>query len=90
MHLTHTLLRSRRAARFDENAACHIALGRGFQMCLQDGADLAAEEFAARGGNNSLIHVDFMIGSDQMDIDAVTDDGRREALMRNGEWAFAL
>jgi aminopeptidase len=59
-------------------------------MCLQGGADLSDEEFAARGGNNSLIHVDFMIGSDQMAIDAITADGRREALMRNGEWAFDL
>ncbi len=75
---------------FDENAACHIALGRGFPLCLQDGADLSDEEFAARGGNHSLIHVDFMIGSDRMIIDAITADGRREALMRNGEWAFAL
>ena len=75
---------------FDENAACHIALGRGLQMCLQDGTDLSHEEFAVRGGNNSLIHVDFMIGSEQMNIDAITTDGRREPLMRNGEWAFSL
>jgi aminopeptidase len=74
---------------FDENAASHIALGRGYRMCLQDGG-LADDEFAARGGNNSLIHVDFMIGSEQMMIDAITADGQREALMRNGEWAFSL
>jgi aminopeptidase len=75
---------------FDENAACHIALGRGFRPCLQGGADLSDDEFAARGGNHSLIHVDFMIGSGQMTIDALTADGRREALMRAGEWVLSL
>jgi aminopeptidase len=75
---------------FDENAACHIALGRGFQFCLQGKADLSDEEFAARGGNLSLIHVDFMIGSDQLNIDGITADGGREPLLRSGEWAFAL
>ncbi|NTU65906.1 MAG: glycine--tRNA ligase subunit beta, partial [Chloroflexi bacterium] len=74
---------------FDENAACHVALGRGFPFCLRGGAELSDEEFAAQGGNNSLIHIDFMIGSDQMNIDALTADGRREPLMRSGEWAFA-
>ena len=75
---------------FDENAACHIALGRGYRPCLQGGADLSDVEFSARGGNVSNIHVDFMIGSDQLTIDAITADGQREALMRNGEWAFSL
>ena len=74
---------------FDENAACHVALGRGFPFCLRGGVELSDEEFAAQGGNNSLIHIDFMIGSDQMNIDALTADGRREPLMRSGEWAFA-
>jgi aminopeptidase len=73
---------------FDENAASHIALGRGLRFCLHDGAELSDEEYAARGGNNSLIHVDFMIGSDQMDIDGITAEDRREPLMRSGEWAF--
>ncbi|CAG0936846.1 aminopeptidase [Thermoflexales bacterium] len=75
---------------FDENAACHIALGRGLRFCLQNGATLSEEELSAQGVNYSLIHVDFMIGSDQMNIDAITADGKREPLMRHGEWAFAL
>jgi aminopeptidase len=75
---------------FDENAACHIALGRGLRFCLQDGLNLSDEELSARGINHSLIHVDFMIGSEHMNIDAVTSDGRREPLLRNGEWAFKL
>ncbi|HTP09902.1 MAG TPA: aminopeptidase [Anaerolineae bacterium] len=75
---------------FDENAACHIALGRGFHFCVDHQADLLDEEFAARGGNQSLIHVDFMIGSDQLNIDGVTAEGRREPILRGGEWAFAL
>ncbi len=75
---------------FDENAACHIALGRGLRFCLQNGATLSEEELSAQGVNYSLIHVDFMIGSDQMNIDAITADGKREPLMRHGEWAFTL
>jgi len=75
---------------FDENAACHIALGRGLRFCLHNGATMSEEELSVQGINYSLIHVDFMIGSDRMNIDAITADGRREALMRNGEWAFTL
>ncbi len=75
---------------FDENAASHIALGRGLRFCLRDGATLSEEELSAQGVNTSLIHVDFMIGSEQMNIDAITADGQREALMRHGEWAFRL
>jgi aminopeptidase len=75
---------------FDENAACHIALGRGLRFCVQSGATLSEEELSAQGINTSLIHVDFMIGSDQLNIDGLTGDGRREPLLRGGEWAFAL
>ena len=75
---------------FDENAACHIALGRGLRFCLQNGSTLSEDEFSARGVNTSLIHVDFMIGSDQLNIDAITADGRREPVLRGGEWAFSL
>jgi aminopeptidase len=75
---------------YDENAACHIALGRGLRFCLENGATLSEEEVSAQGVNNSLIHVDFMIGSGQLNIDAITTDGRREPLMRQGEWAFNL
>jgi aminopeptidase len=72
----------------DENAACHIALGSGLNFCLQGGENLSEEEYAARGGNTSLGHTDFMIGSAEMDIDGLIPGGGREAVMRQGEWAF--
>jgi aminopeptidase len=72
----------------DENAACHIALGNGLNFCLEGGETLSQEDYLARGGNASLIHVDFMIGSDQVDIDGVTAAGEREPVMRKGAWAF--
>ena len=73
---------------FDENAASHIALGNAYRSSIQGGEDMTEEEFAANGGNKSLIHTDFMIGSSQLDIDGITEDGRREPVMRQGEWAF--
>lgn len=69
---------------FDENAASHIALGRCYPTNVQNGAN--PEALRAAGGNDSLIHVDWMIGTPDMDVDGVTADGRREALMRGGEW----
>jgi aminopeptidase len=75
---------------YDENASDHIALGRGYRFNLEGGAALTDDEFMAAGGNVSLIHVDFMIGSDKMNIDGVKDDGSVEPVMRNGEWAVAL
>jgi len=73
---------------FDENASCHIAIGRAYRFTLAGGEELNDEEFNAAGGNVSLNHVDFMIGSPQMDIDGITEDGTREPVMRQGEWAF--
>ncbi len=73
---------------FDENASCHIAIGRAYRFTLTGGEELTDEEFNAAGGNTSLNHVDFMIGSPQMDIDGITEDGRHEPVMRLGEWAF--
>ena len=73
---------------FDENAACHIALGNAYRTSIRGGEDMTDEEFAAEGGNTSLIHTDFMIGSSEMDIDGITEDGIREPVMRQGEWAF--
>ncbi len=72
---------------FDENAACHIAMGQAYSTCLKNGDTLSPEELRARGANDSLIHVDWMIGSGALDIDGVTADGRREPVMRAGEWA---
>ena len=75
---------------FDENAACHIALGNSYRESIEGGPDMTEEEFAAQGGNKSLIHVDFMIGSAELDIDGITADGSREPVMRRGEWAFEV
>ena len=72
---------------FDENAACHIALGQCYSKCFVDGATLTPEQIAAQGGNKSFIHIDWMIGSDQIDIDGVHKDGRRIPVFRKGEWA---
>jgi aminopeptidase len=72
---------------FDENAACHIALGQCYSKCFVDGAKLTAEQIAAQGGNKSLIHIDWMIGSDQTDIDGIHADGSRVPVFRKGEWA---
>ena len=73
---------------FDENASCHIAIGRAYRFSLVGGEELTDEEFNTAGGNTSLTHVDFMIGSPQMDIDGIKEDGTREPVMRQGEWAF--
>jgi aminopeptidase len=75
---------------YDENAACHLALGQGYRATLREGVGLSDTEFAARGGNNSNIHVDFMIGSGQIDIDGLNADGSIDPVMRQGEWAFAV
>lgn len=72
---------------FDENAACHIALGQCYSKCFLDGASLSPEQIAAQGGNKSLIHIDWMIGSGDVDIDGVHADGRRVPVFRKGEWA---
>jgi aminopeptidase len=71
---------------FDENAASHIALGQAYITCLKDGDKLTPEQLAARGANDSLIHVDWMIGSGKMDVDGITASGDAEPLMRQGEW----
>jgi aminopeptidase len=72
---------------FDENAASHIALGQCYTTkCFVNGANLTPDEVKARGGNSSLIHVDWMIGSDQIDIDGIKD-GKKTPVMRKGEWA---
>ena len=71
---------------FDENAASHIALGQAYSTCLKGGDTMSPEELAAHGANDSLIHVDWMIGSGELDIDGVTAGGATEPLMRKGEW----
>jgi aminopeptidase len=71
---------------FDENAACHIALGQAYSACLKDGDTLAPEQLAARGANSSLIHVDWMIGSNRIDVDGISATGDAVPVMRAGEW----
>ena len=71
---------------FDENAASHIALGQAYSTCLKNGDKLTPEQLAALGANDSLIHVDWMIGSGTMDVDGITAGGNAEPLMRQGEW----
>jgi aminopeptidase len=71
---------------FDENAACHIALGQAYSTCLKDGDTLTPQQLAARGANDSLIHVDWMIGSSQIDVDGINAKGVSEPVMRAGEW----
>jgi aminopeptidase len=71
---------------FDENAACHIALGQAYSTCLKDGDELSQEQLTARGANSSLIHVDWMIGSNRIDVDGIDTKGRAEPVMRAGEW----
>ncbi len=71
---------------FDENAASHIAMGQCYASCLEGGEGLSKEAISARGGNSSLIHVDWMIGSEAMDVDGLTRAGEAVALMRGGEW----
>jgi aminopeptidase len=73
---------------FDENAACHIALGRAYANTIAGGTDMDADQFMEAGGNTSQTHVDFMIGNHDVDIDGITLDGNREPVMRQGEWAF--
>ena len=73
---------------FDENASCHFAVGHGFNECLKGFEKLTDEECKARGVNDSMIHVDFMIGSRDMSIVGVTKDGRRVQIFENGNWAF--
>lgn len=72
---------------FDENASCHIALGQCYAKCFRNGTSLTPEQIAAQGGNKSLIHIDWMIGSAEVDIDGITADGGRVPVFRKGEWA---
>lgn len=73
---------------FDENASCHLALGRGFNECLDGFENMTVEECEKAGINNSMIHVDFMIGSKDMSIVGVTQDGKRIQVFKDGNWAI--
>ena len=73
---------------FDENAASHVALGNAYKFTMSDGNQMSDEEFERLGGNRSAVHVDFMIGSGDLDIDGVLSSGAAEPLMRGGEWTI--
>ena len=73
---------------FDENASCHLALGMAYPMCIKGGEEMSKGELKKNDLNTSLIHVDFMIGSPDLNIDGETIDGKYEPIFRNGDWAF--
>ena len=73
---------------FDENASNHFAIGSAYAFCIEGGKTMSQEELLAHGLNQSITHVDFMVGSEEMDIDGVLADGTREPLFRGGNWSF--
>lgn len=73
---------------FDENASNHLAIGSAYAFCLEGGKTMSREELLENGLNQSITHVDFMIGSDEMNIDGITDDEKSEPVFRKGNWAF--
>lgn len=73
---------------FDENASNHFALGSAYSFCLEGGKTMQREELEKHGLNQSITHVDFMVGSREMDIDGISEDGTVEPIFRNGNWAF--
>lgn len=73
---------------YDENASCHLALGRGFENCIDNFSKYTHQEMREMGINDSMIHVDFMIGSADLDITGITPDGKEVAVFRNGSWCF--
>ncbi len=73
---------------FDENASNHLAIGSAYAFCLEGGKTMSREELLEHGLNQSITHVDFMIGSEKMNIDGITEDDQAEPVFRNGNWAF--
>ena len=73
---------------FDENAACHLAVGRGFADTIKNFETKTLDECRELGINDSMIHVDFMIGCDTMNIDAICENGETVRIFENGNWAF--
>lgn len=73
---------------FDENASNHLAIGSAYAFCIEGGKKMTTEELEEQGLNDSITHVDFMIGSAEMNIDGITADGKVESIFRNGDWAI--
>ena len=72
---------------FDENAASHIALGQCYSKCFKGGENVSKDEIIKRGGNSSMIHIDWMIGSEEINVDGMNSNGAAIPIFRNGEWA---
>jgi aminopeptidase len=73
---------------FDENASCHLAIGAAYPTCLEEGSKMTVEELQNAGVNDSLTHVDFMVGSSDLDITGTTSFGKTIQIFKNGNWAF--
>jgi len=73
---------------FDENASCHLAIGRGFSACYHGGTKLTKEELKEKGINDSIEHVDFMIGTPDLSVIATTRDGKEMVIFKDGDWVF--
>ncbi|MDA8344532.1 MAG: aminopeptidase [Thermaerobacter sp.] len=75
---------------YDENASCHLAIGRAYATSLAGGQDMSEDELLAAGANQSMTHVDFMIGSDELDVTAEAWDGKKVPILHKGRWAFQV
>ena len=73
---------------FDENAACHFALGAGFPECIKDGLDMNREDLLKHKMNDSMIHVDFMVGTEDLNIVGITKTGEKIQIFKDGNWAI--
>jgi len=73
---------------FDENASCHVALGKGYPTTILNGENMSAKERAERGLNDSIEHVDFMIGTADLNVEGITKDGSVISLFKDGEWSI--
>ena len=73
---------------FDENASCHLAIGKGFGECIKDGLQMSKEELYQQGINDSLTHVDFMMGTKDLSIEATLEDGSTFMIFKDGNFAF--
>ncbi|MCW7999923.1 aminopeptidase [Clostridium sp. cpc1] len=73
---------------FDENASCHLAFGMAYPTCIEGGSEMNEKEKEVHGVNSSLVHVDFMVGSKDLDIVGETDEGEKLQIFKDGNWAF--
>ncbi|MBE6053133.1 MAG: aminopeptidase [Clostridium sartagoforme] len=73
---------------FDENAACHLAFGKAYPTCIVNGDNLTSEELLSKGANDSIVHVDFMVGTKDLDITGYTSSNEEIKIFTNGNWAF--